>query len=222
MPQSLFETLPTRFTDSEIGPIPDEWKVQPIGNVVSMKGGATPSTKNVEYWEDGVHCWATPRDLSRLLHPVLLDTERHITDAGVACISSGLLPVGTVLLSSRAPVGYLAVAAVPTAINQGFIAMVCDGPLPPVYVLNWSHQSLDAIRARASGTTFPEISKSSFRPMHVVVPPDPVVRAFNDVAEPLFDLLVAAEKESLRLAALRDFLLPRLLNGSVTAEVRNG
>jgi len=222
MPRPLFDTLPTRFVESEIGLVPDGWKVRPIGDIVSVKGGATPSTKNADYWEGGVHCWATPRDMSRLHHPVLLDTERRITDAGVACISSGLLPIGTVLLSSRAPVGYLAIAALPTAINQGFIAMVCDGPLPPVYVLNWAYLSLDAIRARASGTTFPEISKSNFRPMQVVVPPEPVVIAFTDAAEPLFDLLVAAEKESLRLAALRDFLLPRLLNGSVTVEVHNG
>jgi len=222
MPQGAFDALPTRFVQSEMDRSPEGWEVKPIGEVVSVKGGATPSTRNPEYWEGGVHYWATPRDMSRLSHPVLLETERRITDAGVACISSGLLPVGTVLLSSRAPVGYLAVAAVPTAINQGFIAMVCDGPLPPVYVLNWTYQSLDAIKARASGATFPEISKSSFRPMPVVVPPEPVVCGFKHVAEPLFDLLAAAERESLRLATLRDYLLPRLLNGSVTVKARNG
>lgn len=222
IPQPVFDALATRFVKSELDRVPEGWEVKAIGDVVSVKGGATPSTKNPEYWEGGIHYWATPRDMSRLSLPVLLETERRITDAGVACISSGLLPIGTVLLSSRAPVGYLAVAAVPTAINQGFIAMICDGPLPPVYILNWTYQSLDAIRARASGTTFPEISKSSFRPMQVVVPPEAVVSAFKDVADPLFDLLVAAEKESLRLAALRDYLLPRLLTGSVTVEVRNG
>ena len=77
-------------------------------------------------------------------------------------ISSGLLPVGTVLMSSRAPVGYLAIAGVPTAINQGFVAMICDGLLPPIFVLNWAFSSMEAIKARASGTTFPEISKRTF------------------------------------------------------------
>ena len=171
MPQPVFDTLPTRLVDSEIGAVPEGWEVKPIGDVVSVKGGTTPSTKNPEYWEEGIHCWATPKDMSRLSHPVLLDTERRITDAGIDCISSGLLPPGTVLMSSRAPVGYLAIAGVPTAINQGFIAMVCDGPLPPTYVLQWALSSMDAIHGRASGTTFPEISKKNFRPLPVVVPP---------------------------------------------------
>ena len=81
--------------------------------------------------------------MSRLLHPVLLDTERRITDAGVNSISSGILPAGTVLMSSRAPIGYLAIAGVPTAINQGCIAMVCEGPLPPTYVYGWAFSSMD-------------------------------------------------------------------------------
>lgn len=222
MPQSIFDSLSTRLIDSEIGPVPEGWEVKPIDDVVSVKGGATPSTKKAEYWEDGLHCWATPRDMSRLSHPVLLDTERRITDAGVECISSGLLPAGTVLMSSRAPVGYLAIAGVPTAINQGFIAMVCDGPLPPTYILQWAHVSMDAIHGRASGTTFPEISKKNFRPLPVVVPPPDVVTAFRSLADPLFDLLTATVKEDGSLAATRDYLLPRLLNGSVLVETGNG
>ena len=71
-------------------------------------------------------------------------------------------------MSSRAPVGYLAIAGVPTAINQGFIAMICDGPLPPIFVLNWVSSSMEAIKARASGTTFPEISKRNFRTLTAV------------------------------------------------------
>lgn len=222
MPQGIFDALPRSLAGSEIGPIPEGWQVKPIGEAVSVKGGGTPSTKNPEYWDGGVHCWATPRDMSRLSHPVLLDTERRITDAGVACISSGLLPAGTVLLSSRAPVGYLALAAVPTAINQGFIAMVCDGPLSPSYVLNWTHQSLYAIKARASGTTFPEISKRNFRPLAVVVPPSAIVTAFGELADPLFELLTACVKENAQLATVRDYLLPHLLKGSVRVEIANG
>jgi type I restriction enzyme S subunit len=222
MPQRVFEALPTRFVDSEIGPVPEGWKVKPIGDVVSVKGGATPSTKNSEYWEGGIHCWATPRDMSRLSHPVLLDTERRITDAGIDSISSGLLPVGTVLMSSRAPVGYLAIAGVPTAINQGFIAMVCDGPLPPTYVLLWAHASMDAIHGRASGTTFPEISKTNFRPLPVVVPLPDVTTAFRNLADPLFELLTATVEEDVSLTLMRDYLLPRLLNGSVRVEAANG
>ena len=215
MPQPVFDALPTRFVDSDIGPVPEGWEVKGIGDVVTTKGGGTPSTKNPEYWDGGEHCWATPKDMSRLSHPVLLDTDRRITAAGVNSISSGMLPVGTVLMSSRAPIGYLAIARVPTAINQGFIAMVCDGPLPPTYVLSWALTSMDAIQAHASGTTFPEISKKNFRPLPVVVPIGDVIAAYQKTSDPLFDLLTACVKESLQLAQVRDYLLPQLLSGTV-------
>lgn len=197
MPQPVFDALPTRLVDSEMGLVPEGWEVKAIGDVVSVKGGATP------------------KDMSRLSHAVLLDTERRITDAGVGCISSGLLPPGTVLMSSRAPVGYLAIAGVPAAINQGLIAMVCDGPLPQTYVLQWAHASMDVIHGRASGTTFPEISKKNFRLLPVVVPPPDLVTVFRSLADPLFDLLTATIKENGSLAATRDYLLPKLLSGEV-------
>lgn len=215
MPQSIFDALPTRFVDSDIGPVPEGWKVKTIGDVVTTKGGGTPSTKNPEYWDGGEHCWATPKDMSRLSHPVLLNTERRITEAAVNSISSGMLPVGTVLMSSRAPVGYLGIARVPTAINQGFIAMVCDGPLPPIYVLNWALTSMDAIKARASGTTFPEISKKNFRPLPVVLPTSNVIAAYQQTSDPIFELIAACVKENLQLTQMRDYLLPLLLSGTV-------
>jgi type I restriction enzyme, S subunit len=222
MPQPVFDALPIRFVESDIGPVPEGWDMKAIGDVVTAKGGGTPSTKNTDYWNGGEHCWATPKDMSRLAHPVLLDTERRITAAGVNAISSGVLPAGTVLMSSRAPVGYLAIAGVPTAINQGFIAMVCDGPLPATYVLNWAFASMDAIKARASGTTFAEISKTNFRPLPVVVPPPDVIAAYQRAADPLFDLVTARVKESEKLGAIRDYLLPKLLNGSVQIEANHG
>ena len=222
MPQAVFDALPSRFVDSEIGPVPEGWEVQAIDNVITVKGGGTPSTKNPDYWDGGKHCWATPRDMSRLGHPVLLDTGRRITDAGVKHTSSGLLPVGTVLMSSRAPVGYLAIAGVPTAINQGFIAMICDGPVPPIFVMNWVSSSMEAIKARASGTTFPEISKKNFRTLTVVKPTGDVIVAYQRAAEPLFDLLTACVKENVCLARMRDCILPRLLSGQVRVEVADG
>lgn len=222
MPRDVFDALPAEFAGSNIGPIPKGWEVKAIGDVVTTKGGGTPSTKNPVFWDGGVHCWATPKDMSRLSHPVLLDTERRITDAGVDSINSGILPVGTVLMSSLAPVGYLAIADVPTAINQGFIAMVCDGPLPPVYVLNWAFTSMDTIKAHASGTTFPEISKKNFRPLPVVQPTGDVIAAYQQAADPLFEMLIACVRENEKLSVMRDYLLPKLLSGSVRVEIANG
>ena len=113
MAQALFKSWfidfdghdPADLVDSELGPIPRGWGVGEIGKVVKVVGGSTPRTKEPKYWEGGTHCWTTPKDLSSAQSPLLLSTARRITDAGLAKISSGLLPSGTFLLSSRAPVG---------------------------------------------------------------------------------------------------------------------
>lgn len=215
MSPDTFAALPDRFMDSELGPVPEGWKVRPIGDIVAVKGGGTPSTKVAEYWDGGKHFWATPKDLSGLQEPVLLSTARRITDAGAECISSGVLPENTVILSSRAPVGYTALTKVPVAVNQGFIAMTCDGLLPPHYVLHWTRVASEEIKSRASGTTFPEISKTAFRPIPAVVPTSQVVAEFESLAQSLFDLIQVNARQTHQLGNLRDYLLPKLLNGSV-------
>ena len=215
LPGHLYDVFPDRLVESELGEIPEGWRHSTIGEEVTVCGGSTPSTKEPEFWEGGQHCWATPKDLSALKFPVLLDTDRKITDAGLAKISSGLLPVGTVLLSSRAPIGYLAIAEVPTAINQGFIAMKCDGTLPNVFVLPWCRESMDAIVGNANGSTFQEISKNNFRPLRVVVPSDPVLTSFTRSAGSLYRQLAENERESRSLARLRDTLLPKLISGEL-------
>jgi type I restriction enzyme S subunit len=172
MPQGDFDALPKRLVDSPRGLIPEGWRTSTIGEEVRVVGGGTPSTAKAEFWEDGVYPWATPRDLSKLESPVLIDTERRISEAGLACISSGLLPKRTVLLSSRAPIGYLAFAETPTAINQGFIAMVCEKVLPPEYILNWCAARMEEIKARANGTTFLEVSNCERGRQRAVLPMD--------------------------------------------------
>jgi len=207
--------FPDTFEDSELGKIPAGWEVHEIGDLVDCVGGGTPSTKNPKYWEGATHHWTTPKDLSSIEAPVLTDTARRLSDAGLAKVSSGLLPVGTVLLSSRAPVGYLAIAAVPVAINQGYIALKPTPEAPTAFLLNWCFQNLDAIKARATGTTFAEISKKAFRPMPCVVPPPPLAAGFAAVAEPLYDKITANIHQSRTLAILRDALLPELLTGKL-------
>ena len=215
LPAHLYDLFPDRFVESGLGEIPEGWRHSTIGEEVTVCGGSTPSTKEPEFWEGGHHCWATPKDLSALMFPVLLDTDRKITDAGLAKISSGLLPVGTVLLSSRAPIGYLVIAEVPTAINQGFIAMKCDGALPNEFVLPWCRENMNAIVGNANGSTFQEISKSNFRPLPVIVPSDPVLTSFTKSVDSLYRQLVENERESRSLAQLRDPLLPKLISGEL-------
>ena len=215
LPQPFADLFPASLVHSELGDIPEGWEVSQIGKEVDAVGGATPSTKESAYWDGGNCHWVTPKDLSKLSSPVLLETERKITDAGVGKIGSGLLPVGTVLLSSRAPIGYLAISEVPTAVNQGFIAMVCEKRVPNVYVLFWCYENIDYIKTISGGSTFPEISKRTFRPIPVTVPREHVLAAYEAAVRPLYERIVSNTKESVILIQTRDLLLPQLISGEI-------
>lgn len=208
----IWDLFPDALDDEDK---PAGWEYSEIGKEVHAVGGSTPSTKEPAFWQGGKHHWATPKDLSKLAAPVLLNTDRRITDPGVSKISSGLLPVGTVLLSSRAPIGYLAIAEVPTAVNQGFIAMVCCKRLPNVFVLFWCHENLDYIKGISGGSTFAEISKKAFRPIPVIVPSESILATYEGLVRPLYDRIVSNVKESDSLAQTRDLLLPKLMSGEI-------
>ncbi|MEJ1128397.1 restriction endonuclease subunit S [Variovorax sp. CCNWLW225] len=205
--------FPATFEGSGSKQIPSGWTIETVGEIVDCVGGGTPSTAEPKYWEDGTHHWATPKDFSSLQAPVLLDTDRKLTDAGIAKISSGLLPVGTLLLSSRAPVGYLAITAIPVAINQGFIAIKCNERASNFFMLNWCQTNMAEIESRATGTTFAEISKQNFRPLPVVVPPEKLMTAFTTKVAPLYAQISTNLRQSSNLANLRDTLLPKLFSG---------
>jgi type I restriction enzyme S subunit len=218
LPAQGFDLFPDKMLNSEIGVIPESWQIRPVSDLAEIVGGTTPSTKESQFWDSGTHFWATPKDLSALQFPVLLQTERRISDAGLAQIGSGLLPPGTVLLSSRAPIGYLAVAHVPVAINQGFIAMKPKPGMNSWFLLLWTYFSHDEILSRANGSTFLEISKSNFRPIPVITPPASLVDLFRQFVEPIYARIVANENQSQILAALRNTLLPKLISGEIRIE----
>lgn len=208
--------FPASFQGSQAGHIPSGWATKPVGEVVDCVGGGTPSTAEPKYWEGGTHHWTTPKDFSSLQAPILLDTNRKLTDVGIAKISSGLLPAGTLLLSSRAPVGYLAIAAMPVAINQGFIALRCNERASNFFMLNWCQMNMADIESRATGTTFAEISKQNFRPIRVVLPPKELMGVFTEGVAPLYAQITANLQQSRTLATLRDTLLPKLLSGELS------
>lgn len=207
--------FPSGFEDSELGSIPKGWAIDTIGNVIDTVSGTTPSTRNPEFWQPDEYWWATPKDLSGLSSPVLIKTERRISEAGLARISSGLLPKGTLLMSSRAPIGYLAIAQVPTAINQGFIGMLPGETLTPEYMLFWCRLNMETIVQHANGSTFLEISRSSFRRIQIVVPSAPLVSKFTEIAALLLQRIAENERYVKTLAELRDTLLPRLVSGKL-------
>lgn len=207
----LWSLFPDRIGDDGV---PERWEWSTIGEEVEAVGGSTPSTKNAALWDGGI-AWTTPKDLSDLGSPILLDTMRTITEAGLRTISSGLLPAGTVLMSSRAPVGYLAVANVPLAVNQGYIAMKCTGRVSNWSAYLWAHENMDAIISNANGSTFQEISKKNFRPLPILVADDATRFAFDGLVGPMVERITANVIESRTLAATRDALLPKLMSGEL-------
>lgn len=217
LPLDIADLLPDAFEPSVVGPVPRGWSVSEIGGEVEAVGGSTPSTGNEVYW-DGPIAFATPKDLANISAPALLNTERAVTAAGAATISSGVLEPGAVLMSSRAPIGYLALNEIPVCVNQGFIAMKCLHTLSSHYVMQWARSNMDSIVGNANGTTFLEISKRNFRPLPVVVPPQPLVERFTAIAESLHRQVVHSLRESETLRDLRDGLLPRLLSGELRVQ----
>jgi type I restriction enzyme S subunit len=208
--------FPAAFQETEsMGWIPEGWEVSTIGEEVDTVGGGTPSTKNPDFWDDGEYPWVTPKDFSLLQDKVLLSSSRYLTKAGLAKVSSGLLSIGTVLMSSRAPVGYLAITQIKTAINQGFIGMICNQRLPSEYVLQWANSRMDDIKQASSGSTFAEISKKAFRPFQVIVPDIGVLKIYIETTSTIYRRIADNVTTSSTLTKLRDTLLPKLISGEL-------
>jgi len=213
---TLAQAFPAALVPTDgFGEIPEGWEVSTIGESVETVGGATPSTKEESFWLNGDIHWTTPKDLSNLTDNILIDTNKKITAQGLKKISSGLLPVNTVLMSSRAPVGYLALTKIPVAINQGYIAIKPFGKLSCYYMIQWCYSNMEEIKGRAIGTTFAEISKTNFRGMKIVVPPKFVLAAYNKIIEPIYNRITSNNYESKQLSNTRDLLLPKLLSNGI-------
>ena len=111
--------------------------------------------------------------------------------------------------------GYLAIAAIPVAINQGFIAIKCNERASNFFMLNWCQSNMIEIESRATGTTFAEISKQNFRPILVVLPTKELMAAFTAKVAPLYERITSNVRQSRNLATIRDALLPKLLSGEI-------
>ena len=206
--------FPDSMGESELGLIPKGWEIAPIGNALDVGGGTTPSTTNSTYW-DGEHCWTTPKDLSSQIGIITTSSTRKITDLGLAQISSGLLPINSVLMSCRAPIGYVSINAVPTAVNQGFITMNHSAEFHPLYVLNWIKANMQEIHNRAGGATFAEITRKAFRDIPFLKPANTLMKKYAELMEPLLKELEQLTRQTENLQVVRDLLLPRLISGEL-------
>ena len=149
-----------------------EWikcKISDIGMVV---GGATPSTKKIENYENGTISWITPKDLSTFSGRYIHRGERNITEIGLKSCSTQLLPRNTVLFSSRAPIGYVAIAANDLCTNQGFKSVIPNENVEPLFLYYLLKYNKDKIESMGSGTTFKEVSGSTMKNIEVSIPID--------------------------------------------------
>jgi type I restriction enzyme, S subunit len=210
LPDATAALFPSRFADDGL---PKGWGTTPFGELFDVRSGNTPRTEEDSYWGTK-HSWATPRDMSRLKLPVVLSTERKLSESGLAVANSGLVPVRSILLSTRAPIGYLAFAGVPMGINQG-MAGVVERRISTSYAWLWCKHNIDTFVAVAVGSTFPEISKGTLRALPMLQPSEGVLIAFTNQVDALVDRLIAVANENIKLADIRDTLLPKLISGEL-------
>jgi len=195
----------------------ESWEELPLDEVLSIRGGTTPSTKNPDYWNGHIY-WTSPRDITSLNHIYLFDTERKITELGLSKIGSGVLPSGTLLMSSRAPVGVLAFAEIPLAINQGYIAILDDKGFSKEFIYLWLKANLDYVKSYANGSTFQEISKSSFKSLIFQAPPSKIRESFQHHVDPVFARIKNNTVHIQTLKSLRDTILPKLMSGKIRVQ----
>ena len=148
-----------------------KWPKSALGEVCEVVSGATPKTSNPSFW-DGKVPWVTPKDLSGIDQKYLTDTPRKITDAGLKSCSARMLPAQSVLFSSRAPIGLVAINKIPVCTNQGFKSLVPhDGVISSDYLFWWLRVHREKIKDKGRGATFKEVSKKIVEEIQIPLPP---------------------------------------------------
>jgi type I restriction enzyme S subunit len=172
------------------------WPTSTIGEVCDVVSGATPKTGNQAYW-DGDIAWVTPKDLSDSGEKYLSDTPRTITKAGLKSCSATMIPAGSVLFSSRAPIGLVAINTIPVCTNQGFKSMVPrEGRISPDYLYWWLLTHRSSIQQKGRGATFKEVSKKIVENLRIPLPPMHEQKRIAGILDAA-DALRAKRRESL-------------------------
>lgn len=203
-----------KFVDSELGMIPEGWKVGRLDEIADVVGGSTPSKAKPEYYTQKGIAWLTPKDLSN--HPAVYTSrgEIDITEEGYNSTSTKLMPKGTILFTSRAPIGYISIAQNDICTNQGFKSLV-PKKAGTCFLYCFLKYVTPEIENKSTGSTFKEASGSLMKSLQVLMPEQKVFEDFETIVSPLFARIESLEKESSRLSLLRDTLLPRLMSGEL-------
>lgn len=199
--------------------IPEGWEAGTLEDLGQIVGGSTPSTKSPENFATEGTPWITPNDLSNNQGNKFISRGRQDVSAeGIKSASLKKYPAGTVLLSSRAPIGYMAISRNEVTTNQGFKSFIPNKGYSSEFIYYTVNNSLKAITQYASGSTFKEISGGTLKTVKIVLPKMDVSEAFKNRIQPIFSKQDVIERENAQLAQLRDWLLPMLMNGQVTVK----
>lgn len=203
-----------KFVDSELGMIPEGWKVGRLDEIADVVGGSTPSKAKPEYYTLKGIAWLTPKDLSN--HPAVYTSRGviDITEEGYNSTSTKLMPKGTILFTSRAPIGYISIAQNDICTNQGFKSLV-PKKAGTCFLYCFLKYVTPEIENKSTGSTFKEASGSLMKSLQVIMPEQKVFEDFETIVSPLFARIESLEKENSRLSLLRDTLLPRLMSGEL-------
>lgn len=193
-----------------------DWEIGTIADLGEVVGGSTPSTAKPEYFTEHGIPWITPKDLSLQKNKFIVRGEVDITELGLRNSSARLMPSGTVLFSSRAPIGYIAITSGEVCTNQGFKSIVPKEGIGTAFVYYFLKDNLQIIEAMASGSTFKEISGTTMKSVPAFIPDTHTLAQFSDICKPIFEQQELLERQSARLADIRDALLPRLMSGELS------
>ena len=206
--QSYFQEL---FVDNAS----PEWTTGTISDLGTVVGGSTPSKAKPEYYTESGIAWITPKDLSINKSKFVSHGENDITELGLRNSSAAIMPEGTVLFSSRAPIGYIAIAAGEVTTNQGFKSVVPKPEIGTPFVYFFLKNTLPVIEGMASGSTFKEVSGSTMKNVPAVIPDAETLAKFSDFCAAIFAQQRTLEEQNQSLAKLRDSLLPKLMSGEI-------
>ncbi|MCK4431719.1 MAG: restriction endonuclease subunit S [Candidatus Aminicenantes bacterium] len=180
-----------KLKKTDIGEIPVDWEVARIGDTCEVVGGSTPLTTTKEFW-DGDIPWAIPTDITKLKGNIISITEKIITERGLSNCAARLLPVGSILLTSRATIGECAINSKSMATNQGFASLICKDKVYNWFIFYRIKYMRKEIERLGSGSTFNEVSKKSIRELKIPIPP---LSEQKKIAEILTSMDEAIEKK---------------------------
>ena len=212
--RALFEShLQSVFTQRGLG-----WKTKTLLETCGVVNGGTPKTGVPEYW-DGNHRWITPAEMGKRLSPYVSDTERTITDLGLRNSSAQMLPPHSVILSSRAPIGYLVINTEPMATNQGCKGLIPGDHLHHKFLYYYLSSIVDLLNSLGTGATFKELSGGKLKEVPVVVAPlleqQQIVAKLDNLHEETQRLARLYERKHAALEALKKSLLHQAFTGEL-------